>query len=153
MRNLLRDPVVLVTAAVVVVAVVIALVWATRSSGTGDGEPDREVGQDRTLEDVTELRELVGETVEADRAEVVGVPADEGFWVGTGDEPAWVELSTLGESRMQVDVGDRVSFTGEVVAHDADFADRDDLSTDDAAELAAAGAHVEVDPDDILVED
>ena len=150
MRNLLRDPVVLVAAAVVVVAVVIALVWATRGSAASETEP--EVGQAIALEDVTDLSAVVGETVVADRAEVLGVPADEGFWVDTGDEPAWVELPTWGESQVQIDAGDRVSFTGEVRAHDPDFADRADLSPSDAAELGAAGAHIEVDPDGLQVE-
>lgn len=149
MRNLLRDPVVLVTVAVVVVGVVIALVWAARSSEGTDTDPASE--QAVTLDDVTELREVVGRTVVAEQADVLDVPADEGLWIATAGEPAWVELSTAGESLVRVEDGDRVRFTGEVVAHDADFADRANLSTSDAADLAAAGAHIEVDPEDLVV--
>jgi hypothetical protein len=149
--RILRDPVVVVTAVVVVVGVVVALLWGVRASDGVDTDPSGE--QAVALDDVTDVSELVGRTVVADRAQVISVPDDEGFWISTAGEPAWVQIAAAGESPVRVDAGDEVGFTGAVVRHDADFADRDGMSTADAAQLAEAGAHIEVQAGDLVVND
>ena len=96
------------------------------------------------LNDADDLPGLVGRRVRVDDAEVERVPADEGFWLDTGTGLVWVQLETAGESTVTVSAGDRVSFTGEVVAHGHDFAHRPEFPQSDAEALAEAGAHVEV---------
>jgi hypothetical protein len=105
------------------------------------------------LQEVDDLSEVVGRTVVAEETDVQGVPGDEGFWVDTGGESAWVQLSTAGESPYEVRGGQRVSFTGEVVAHDADFAQRPEFEDTDAEALVEAGAHIEVDIADLTIVD
>lgn len=93
-----------------------------------------------------------GATVMATDVDVVAVPSDEGFWVGAGGEPeVWVQLVGGGESPFQVRPGQRLSFPGRVVAHDAGFADRVGLTGGEpgAALLSGDGHHVEVDPGDL----
>jgi len=96
------------------------------------------------LNDADDLPGLIGQRVHADDVEVESVPADEGFWMDAGAGRVWVQLETAGESAVTIVAGDRVSFTGEVVAHGRDFADRPEFPQDDAEALADAGAHVEV---------
>ncbi|GAA1878997.1 hypothetical protein GCM10009836_70510 [Pseudonocardia ailaonensis] len=92
-----------------------------------------------------DLRAYTGRTVTAESVPVESVPADEGFWVGTGTDRVWVELVVQpGESPYTVRPGDLVTFTGRMVAHDATFGPSLDLTGDDAAQLARQGAHIEV---------
>lgn len=92
------------------------------------------------------LAALVGKAVAAEGVTVQSVPANEGFWVGTGEtDRVWVQLSGSGESGYVVQPGDRVSFAGTVVAHDAAFAGQAGVDPAEGAEqLATQGAHVEV---------
>ena len=94
------------------------------------------------------LGRLSGQAVTGSAVQVLSVPADEGFWVGTSDtQRVWVQLTgTAGESPYQVRQGDRVDFTGTVVAHDPGFAAT--VGVDDAegaAQLTAQAQHIEVD--------
>jgi hypothetical protein len=165
-RRFLLDPVVLVCGAVVLVALLIALFWSAAapdspaevaedrgvaSAPVADGGTDGAGALD--LQEVEDLSDVVGSTVVADATDVQGVPGDEGFWVDTGGESAWVQLSTAGESPFEVRGGQRVSFTGEVVAHGPDFAQRPEFSENDAEALVEAGAHIEVDVGDLRIVD
>ena len=172
MRRFLRDPVVLVSGAVVAVGLLIALLWGASGPDpdsaaaparetvvvTVPAEPaDRDVAAGATdpvdIQDVSDLSEVVGRTVVAEATDVQGVPGDEGFWVDAGGESAWVQLSTAGESPYEIRVGQRVRFVGEVVAHGADFAQRPEFAEGDAEALVEAGAHIEVDIADLTIVD
>ncbi len=91
------------------------------------------------------LARLAGQQVRARGVRVVAVPADEGFWVGDGTGRVWVQLRTRRESGEQVRPGQRLSFSGVVVRHDAGFARRAGVNeTEGATELTRQGAHVEI---------
>lgn len=62
-----------------------------------------------------------GRRVSAFGLTVTSVDANEGFWVQRGDRRAWVQLETTTESPYTVKVGDTVSLSGRVLAHDPDF--------------------------------
>lgn len=152
----LRDPIVRVCLVALGILVLVAVVWSAltpdrpEAAAVDDGVARAPVATGvLDLSEVNDLSDIVGERVGAADVAVRGVPADEGFWVETAGEDAWVQLKTAGESPMQVQDGQRVSFVGEVVAHEADFAERPEFSGLDAAQLVDAGAHVEVDIDDI----
>lgn len=87
--------------------------------------------------------EVVGRSVP-----VESVPADQGFWLGTGpDQRIWVEIVAIeGETPFTVRRGEQVSFTGaEFVPHDETYAQRLGVSADEGADqLTAQGAHVQV---------
>jgi hypothetical protein len=74
------------------------------------------------------------------------VPANEGFWVGTGEtDRVWVQLTGADESGYVVTAGDRVVFTGTVVGHDAGFAGQVGVDPAEGADqLTKQAAHVEV---------
>lgn len=99
------------------------------------------------------LTGYVGEEAIADGVSVLSVPADEGFWVGTGDnDRVWVQLIGVGESPYTVLPGDTVLFTGEVVAHGADFPGSVCVGTNQGSDLLAAqGAHIEVPMDELTL--
>lgn len=143
--RILRDPIVVIGLVVALVAIVIGLVLTAGDPAAPERAGDGAVA----LEDVDDLGEVVGRQVAADRAEVASVPADEGFWISTGGRRAWVQLTTAGESAFDVEAGQLASFTGQVVAHGPDFAERPEFSSADAEELVDAGAHVEVAVGDI----
>lgn len=123
-----RDRVVVVGVVVAVVAIAVGLL----TTATAPPPADDVV----SLEDVGDLRDHVGDRVSAAGLEVDGVPADEGFWVDAGDR-VWVRIATAGESPVVVEEGDRVTFTGTVVA---------DGGPEDAE------AHVVVDVADLAVD-
>ncbi|WP_345379916.1 hypothetical protein [Pseudonocardia yuanmonensis] len=112
---------------------------------TADGTPLLPVAQ--AAGPNGELSGLVGRAVTAQRVAVQSVPADEGFWVGTSDtDRVWVQLTTQpGESPYRVAVGDRVDFTGSVVAQDAGFAQQVGVDAAEGADqLTRQAAHLEV---------
>jgi hypothetical protein len=176
-RRFLRDPIVLVCGVVVAIGLLVALVWSANTPESAqDRADDRETvvvtapaepatdgtdtGSDSNtapgtvdIQDVSDLSDVVGSRVVAEATDVQGVPGDEGFWVDAGGESAWVQLSTAGESPYEVRGGQRVSFVGRVVPHDADFAQRPEFSDVDAEALVEAGAHIEVDIADLTVVD
>jgi cytoskeletal protein RodZ len=94
----------------------------------------------------TALAALSGQPVTASAVQVLSVPADEGFWVGTSDAArVWVQLQGGGESAYQVTAGDTVDFTGSLVAHDGTFPATVGVDdTEGAAQLTAQAQHVEV---------
>ena len=90
---------------------------------------------------------IAGETATATGVQVLSVPADEGFWVGSSDtERVWVQLTgAAGESPYQVQEGDVLDFEGAVVAHDQAFPT--EVGVDEAsgaAQLTEQGHHIEV---------
>lgn len=74
---------------------------------------------------------------------VQSVPADEGFWVGTGTtNRLWVQLSgTHGESDYQVKKGDAVNFTGVVKAAGDTFAAGVGLTGSEGADQLTQQGH------------
>ncbi len=94
-----------------------------------------------------------GATVTVDRAIVVDVPADEGFWLdGGGGRRLWVQLVTGGESPLQIKAGQRLSFVGGLVGHAPGYAETQGVAPEDgAAALDRAGAHLEARESDIRV--
>ena len=95
----------------------------------------------------TALAEFAGQPATATGVQVLSVPADEGFWVGSSDtDRVWVQLTgEEGESPYQVQEGDTVDFEGTVVAHDEAFAG--EVGVDEAngsAQLSEQGHHLEV---------
>ena len=104
---------------------------ATAGSGAGagngsvtvDGAAVSSVGQ--VAGPGGDLTSAVGKTVTARGVVVQSVPADEGFWLGPSEtDRVWVQLGGTGESGYVVRQGDRVEFTGRVVANDPGFAAR-----------------------------
>jgi hypothetical protein len=79
------------------------------------------------------------------------VPADEGFWVGSSaTDRIWVQLEGGGESAYTVRPGDRVSFTGQLVANPAGFARQSGVDPDEGAEqLDRQAAHITVSQADL----
>ncbi len=150
-----RDRLLVVLGAVAAVAILVGLLGSLLSppgpGSSGDGDDDATTPESVALSEVDDLRDHVGQQVVADTAEVESVPADEGFWVEAGGDRVWVQVDTAGESPYTVTEGQRVAFTGLVVAHDADFARRPDFPASDAEELTEAGAHVEVDVSDLRI--
>lgn len=147
-----RDPIVIGGLVLAGTALVVGLVLSLRGADVAPDPPSTGRGEIVGLQDVDDLRALDGQRVAADGARVDGVPADEGFWVAADRRRVWVQLTTAGESPFEVEPGDRVTFTGQVAAHDPDFADRPEFSAADAEELIDAGAHVEVDVGDVRLE-
>jgi hypothetical protein len=98
---------------------------------------------------VSALAGMVGRTAVARGVPVLAVPADEGFWVGTGPgHRIWVQLvAGGGESAVRVRAGQRASFAASVRRVTAGTPARVGLSAAaGAAELTRAGAYLEVDP-------
>jgi RNA polymerase sigma factor (sigma-70 family) len=92
------------------------------------------------------LSRYAGDPVRAQGARVQQVTADEGFWVGTSPrDRVWVQLTGTRESRVQIQRGDRVSFTGQMIEHPPGFASRAGVTArEGAALLNQQGYHVEV---------
>lgn len=145
MRALWGDRVFVVSLVVAAVAVLVGLVGTYGA----DPAPVTGAGEVVDLADVDDLRDVVGAQVSARDVEVEGVPADEGFWASGGGDRVWVQIGTAGESPFVVEPGDRVSFTGTVVAHGPDFVLGPEFPEEDAEDVVAAGAHVEVDAGDV----
>jgi RNA polymerase sigma factor (sigma-70 family) len=95
----------------------------------------------------------VGRVAVAVGAPVQSVPADEGFWIGSGPgRRVWVQLETPGESAVEVRPGRRVSFTGTIVRMPGGMPATIGLTAaEGAAELSAAGGYVLVDPGRLTV--
>jgi RNA polymerase sigma factor (sigma-70 family) len=92
------------------------------------------------------LSRYAGDPVRAQGVRVLQVVANEGFWVGTGRrDRVWVQLTGIRESGFQVQPGDRVSFTGQMVEHAPGFARRTGVTIREGADLLdQQGHHVEV---------
>ncbi|NEK86320.1 hypothetical protein GCU60_11195 [Blastococcus saxobsidens] len=93
------------------------------------------------------LAGVTGQSVTGTAVQVLSVPADEGFWVGTSDtDRVWVQLTgEAGESPYQVTEGDTVDFEGTVVAHEPGFAAGVGVDeAEGASVLDGQGQHLEV---------
>ncbi|HEX9994017.1 MAG TPA: sigma-70 family RNA polymerase sigma factor [Acidimicrobiales bacterium] len=102
---------------------------------------------DRTLLDLApdELEAFAGHRVEASGVQVLGVPADEGFWVGSGpDRRIWVALEGTGESPVDISPGQRLDFVGTLVRNPPGYAQSLGLPPADQAALTAATHHIAV---------
>jgi hypothetical protein len=142
-----RDRIVIGSVVVVAIGLLVGLAIALGAGPAPAGSvPD---GATPLAEVADDLPAADGRVVAATGVEVEGVPADEGFWVDAGGERVWVQVSTAGESPFAVTDDDSVTFTGRVVRHEADFAQRPEFSAADAEALAEVGAHVEVDVGDL----
>ena len=99
------------------------------------------------------LAAVTGQGARATGVQVLTVPADEGFWVGTSDTArTWVQLTGSGESSYQVTAGDTVDFTGTVTANPAGYAQTVGLTdADGAAQLTTQGQHIEVAKDAVTL--
>lgn len=97
------------------------------------------------------IRPLVGETADASGVSVVLAVTRNGFWVGTAGARIWVEL--VGPLRpLRIPAGDRVWFTGTVVANPASFSARAaGTKGGDPALLARQAAHIAVRTSQITV--
>ncbi|MBA2312982.1 MAG: sigma-70 family RNA polymerase sigma factor [Actinobacteria bacterium] len=85
-----------------------------------------------------------GTKLKACTVRIIAVPADEGFWISTGTGArAWVHLARAGESKKELDRGERVSFEGRVIAHDDDFASAIGVKPREGGEeLSRRGMHI-----------
>jgi RNA polymerase sigma factor (sigma-70 family) len=92
-----------------------------------------------------------GSPLEVSSAEVIDVPADEGFWMSVPDGEMWVHLVGTAESPQQVLPGQRVALVGtvRVVGDDPTQAG---IVAADAARLAQRGTYVEVPYDALTIE-
>ncbi|MCZ2821229.1 hypothetical protein O2V63_12870 [Modestobacter sp. VKM Ac-2977] len=97
------------------------------------------------------LAELPDDPAVATEVPVLAVPTDEGFWIGTEAARIWVQLTAPGESPMNVNPGDRVSFTGEIVPNADGFVEGLSLPADQAAALTDLGYHVDVPAGEITI--
>ncbi|MCG8915192.1 hypothetical protein L6E12_05230 [Actinokineospora sp. PR83] len=104
------------------------------------------------------LTSVVGQTATGTAVPVQSVPADEGFWVGTGEtDRVWVQLLPAdvvpgAESPVTVRPGQLIDLTGRVTAHGADFPAAEGIDTAEGADqLVRQGAHLEADQNQIKV--
>jgi RNA polymerase sigma factor (sigma-70 family) len=99
-----------------------------------------------------ELGRVEGGDVRAVAVPVLGVPADEGFWVGHGRARIWVAFRARGESAPHVRAGQHVSFHGTLVENPNGFAERMGVTpAEGAAELARQGFHISVRPSKLTI--
>jgi RNA polymerase sigma factor (sigma-70 family) len=74
---------------------------------------------------VATTEDFAGKRLEARTVHVLSVPSDEGFWVGQGpSDRVWVQLSSSGESEIDIHKGQAIGFTGSIVPHSEDFVTR-----------------------------
>jgi hypothetical protein len=99
------------------------------------------------------LAALAGQTATGHAVPVQSVPADEGFWIGTGPtDRVWVQFTASGESAITITPGQLLDLSGPIVPHGADFARKAGVAAADGAEqLTGQGAHLEVDPNQVKV--
>jgi RNA polymerase sigma factor (sigma-70 family) len=96
------------------------------------------------------LDQHAGQRVRARRIRVLRVVEDEGFWVGTGSGTAmWVELNTRGESVIDIDRGNTVSFVGFLRRNPSGFVGDQGLDKNDSGRLRRQGHHIVVRPRDV----
>lgn len=100
------------------------------------------------------LAAFSGMAASGTRVRVESVPADEGFWVGSAkDDRVWVQLTgPAGESPVEVERGERVSFRGTVTDLPDGFAAENDMTrAEGSALLAAEGQYVAVPRSELTV--
>jgi hypothetical protein len=125
---------------------------ALSSFGTSMSESDLAAAQAQPAlvwpQDMPEpMTNYVGRRVQAFGLQVMGVDADEGFWVSKDGRTAWVQLETSTESPYTVKSGDVVSLNGTVLPHDDRFPSRLYFCADrqaSASRLAQVPTHLAV---------
>jgi uncharacterized protein YdeI (BOF family) len=118
--------------------------WALAALGLALVAARGATGAD-TMPVSTALAQQAGQHVTMNATYVASVPADEGFWVNSDHGRIWVQIATFHESPYDVDAGDTVSFSGDVVRHDGTFpAQVGVTSAEGAADLSTAGAHITI---------
>ncbi len=93
------------------------------------------------------LSSYAGQTASTTSVRVQSVPADEGFWVGSGaGDRVWIQLTgAAGESPFTVKAGDSVAFTGTVTKNPDGFANQVGVTTAEGASmLDSQGYHIAV---------
>jgi hypothetical protein len=91
------------------------------------------------------LKRFAGRAVDGRALRVASVPADEGFWLGTGPGRLWVQIQNEGESRVKVRAGDVVSFRGRILRNGPHFSDRVGVNAaEGASQLRPDGYHIAV---------
>jgi hypothetical protein len=114
--------------------------------------PNVTVDAQPLIPDPTRLGPQAGRNAVATSAHVLAVPADEGFWLGKDDARIWVQLTTSGESPLQVRTGQLLTFTAQVTANTSGFLSQVGLGVDEGrTELERAGYHLQVDPRSVQV--
>ncbi len=92
------------------------------------------------------LRSLAGEPVVGRGAPVVAVVSHPGFWIGAGSDRIYVHIDRPELIRQPVRVGQKVSFTGRLVANTPDFVATQGVTTAEGlALLTRQGLHLTVD--------
>lgn len=98
------------------------------------------------------FEQLVDQQVTAAEVPVVDVVTDEGFLVGSPDALVFVRLTAPGESPLDVDPGQTMTFTGTVAPIPPDYVEQAQLTPEVADQLQQLGYHVQVDPQDLTVD-
>lgn len=112
-----------------------------------DPDPTVEIGGVTLTADPAALSQFSPGPVEADGALVDEVAADEGFWVAAdAGGRLWVQMRSGGEeSEKTIQRGQRVSFGGDLVAHQPGFAAAVGVTpAEGAAVLDSQARHIEV---------
>ena len=94
----------------------------------------------------TSLSKYAGQKAVTTSVKVQSVPADEGFWVGTGrSNRVWVQLTgKAGESPYKVKTGDSVTFTGKIIKNASGFARTVGVTASEGrAQLDAQAYHID----------
>jgi len=99
----------------------------------------------------TSVRAAVGDHADATGVIVQSVVTRNGLWVGSRTLRVWVEL--VGPLRpLNITAGDRLRFTGTVIANGSAYPDRAGVRGPGAAILNRQGAHIDVKTTDVRVE-
>jgi RNA polymerase sigma factor (sigma-70 family) len=143
------------TAATVVAGGVVA------ASGGSDGGPPSSSrppalgltvgGKPVSPKELANQARMASALVRGSNVPVMSDLGDEGFWVGEGNQNRiWVEItSARGESQIDVDAHDQVTFVGTVTRHTPRYAESAGVSPPGEAVLRSQIGHIEVKPGDL----
>ncbi|TFV63133.1 hypothetical protein E4P41_05440 [Geodermatophilus sp. DF01-2] len=132
---------------------------AAPTGAVAPGEPGTLVAGDVDLlaaaaapDAAAQFEQLVDQEVTATAVPVVEVVTDEGFLVGSPEAPVFVRLTAPGESPLDVDPGQTVTFTGTVAPIPPGYVEQAQLTPEVADLLQQLGYHVQVDPQNLTVD-
>ena len=98
------------------------------------------------------LRSLVGQHVIVSDMAVQLVASHPGFWIGTQRQRIYVDITDPATVRRPLQVGQRVSFNGELQANPPGFANADGVDQQEgSAALSEAGVHLTVRAADLVI--